>query len=225
LLEPPLINLDPAQDFYGGTISSLYQQKTKKMATFQSEKLLERLAADVRKILLKTESLKNMSETELREKPGENAWSVVEVLAHLNYYARFYITAMEEQLDGHQTQPRPTFKPGWFGNYFTKVIGPSSDGEVKNKMTTPKDGRPLAPLELDPKAELREFIQHQHQLLNLLRIAQSADLGRLRVPITLTRFIRLKLGDTFRFVIAHEQRHFQQIDRVRKVVLGDAIIG
>lgn len=184
------------------------------MASFQSEKLLERLAADVREILLKTEPLKTLDPEELREKPEENAWSVVEVIAHLNYYARFYINAMEEQLDGHQTQPQPSFRPGWFGNYFTKIIGPSPDGEVKNKMTTPKDARPLAPVALDPQAELHEFVQHQHQLLNLLKIAGSADLGRIRVPISLTRLIRLKLGDTFRFVIAHEQRHFQQIARV-----------
>lgn len=195
------------------------------MATFQSEKLLERLAADVRKILLQTEALKNIAEEELREKPEENSWSVVEVLAHLNYYARFYINAMEEQLDGHQTQAKPNFQPGWFGNYFTKVIGPSPDGVVKNKMTTPKDARPQAPLALDPKAELQEFIQHQHELLNLLKISRSADLGRIRVQISLTRFIRLKLGDTFRFVIAHEQRHFQQIDRVLQVVVGDAMMG
>ncbi len=184
------------------------------MASFQSEKLLERLAADVREILLKTEPLKTLDSEELRKKPAEDAWSVVEVIAHLNYYARFYLTAMEEQLDGHQTQAKSTFTPGWFGNYFTKIIGPSADGAVKNKMTTPKDGRPLAPAALDPQQEIQEFVQHQHQILNLLKIAHSADLGRIRVPISLTRMIRLKLGDTFRFVVAHEQRHFQQIARI-----------
>jgi hypothetical protein len=184
------------------------------MPTFQSEQLLDRLAADVREILLKTESLKALSEERLREKPDADTWSVVEVIAHLNYYARFYINAVEEELDGHQTQASTHFRPGWFGNYFTKIIGPSPDGAVKNKMSTPKDARPLAPAALDPQAEIREFVGHQHQLLNLLKISGTANLERIRVPISLTRFIRLKLGDTFRFVIAHEQRHFQQIARI-----------
>lgn len=188
------------------------------MVKYQSEKLMEQLAAEVREILLKTESLKVIPRERLREKPSETAWSVVEVIAHLNYYARFYIPAMEEQLDGHQTTAQSHFKPGWLGNYFTKLIGPSSEGEVNNKMTTPKDGRPQSADQLDPEAELREFTEHQHQLLNLLQIGKSADLGRIRVPISLSRFIRMKLGDTFRFVIAHEQRHFQQIDRVLRTV-------
>ncbi|MCB0633129.1 MAG: DinB family protein [Saprospiraceae bacterium] len=188
------------------------------MATFYSEQLLDQLAADVRQILLQTESLKTYSSEVLRQQPQAGSWSVTEVLAHLNYYARFYIDAMETQLNGHQTQPQEKFQPGWFGNYFTKVIGPSSDGQVRNKMSSPADSRPLSPESLDPQAELQEFIDHQHQVLNLLKIARSANLGKIRVPISLTRFIRLKLGDTFRFVIAHEQRHFQQIARVADVV-------
>lgn len=184
------------------------------MAKFQSEKLLDGLAADVRRLLLQTESIKTLGDEQLRRKPTPEAWSVVEVIAHLNYYARFYTQAIENQMEHHQTTNRPGFNPGWFGNYFTRIIGPSPDGQVRNKMKTFKDAVPTPPSGLDPEAEIREFTAHQHHLLNLLRIARSADLGRIRVPITLTRLIRLKLGDTFRFVIAHEQRHFQQIDRV-----------
>ena len=44
-----------------------------------------------------------------------------------------------------------------------------------------------------------EFLQHQHQLLNLLEISHHADLNKIRVPTTLHSFIKLKLGDTFSF--------------------------
>ena len=59
----------------------------------------------------------------------------------------------------------------------------------------------------------KQFLAHQEELLRLVQAAGRADLGRVRVPISLTPLIRLKLGDTFRFVIAHQQRHFQQIAR------------
>lgn len=188
------------------------------MAKYNSEQLLDQLAADVRAIILNTEPLKRMAGDKLREKPSEVEWSVVEVIAHLNYYARYYIRAMEEQLDGHRTKAQAEFRPGWLGGYFTKVIGPSPDGNVRNKMTTPPDARPKAPASLDTQAELEAFIRHQHEILNLLKISRTANLGRIRVPITLSRFIRLKLGDTLRFLIAHEQRHFQQIDRVLQTI-------
>lgn len=188
------------------------------MAKYQSEQLLDQLAADVRRILLQVENLKNLSNSELRQKPATDSWSVVEVLAHLNFYARFYVDAMETQLAGHSTKSRKAFQPGWFGNYFTRMVGPAPNGELQNKMKTFKAAVPAPPSNLDPVAEMQEFTQHQHHLLNLLQIARSADLEAVRVPISLTRLIRLKLGDTFRFVIAHEQRHFQQIDRVMAIL-------
>ncbi|MEY4902729.1 MAG: hypothetical protein RLZZ292_544, partial [Bacteroidota bacterium] len=40
--------------------------------------------------------------------------------------------------------------------------------------------------------------------------AQHASLGKVRVPVSITRFLKLKLGDTLRFVIYHNERHVQQ---------------
>jgi uncharacterized damage-inducible protein DinB len=187
------------------------------MAKYQSEKLLDDLAADVRQILLQLDELSSHSDEALRQKPDEKAWSAVEVVAHLNHYAKFYVNAIEEQLAGHQTQSQTSFQAGWLGNYFTKLMGPSPDDQVKNKMTAKKEAQPQAPANLHPKTEIQELIQHQHQLLNLLQIARTADLGRIRVPTSLKRLIKIKLGDAFRFVIAHEQRHFQQIHRIQMV--------
>ena len=184
------------------------------MAKYKSDKLLDNLASDIRKILLQIEQLGAYSEDQLREKPAIDAWSVVEVVAHLNYYASHYVPAIEEKLDGHQTQANVNFQPGWLGNYFTKLMGPSSDGQVRNKMKTMKEAQPLATTKLNPKQELQKLTQYQYQLLNLIEIARSANLAHIRVPTSIAKFIRLKLGDTFRFVVAHQQRHFQQIDRV-----------
>jgi hypothetical protein len=60
---------------------------------------------------------------------------------------------------------------------------------------------------------LQEFIRHQHRLLNLLQIAKTANIGRLRIATSLSKLVTLKLGDTFRFFVAHEQRHFLQIEK------------
>ena len=38
-------------------------------------------------------------------------------------------------------------------------------------------------------------------------------MGKIRISISISRFVKLKLGDTFRFLIAHEQRHFVQVAR------------
>lgn len=43
-----------------------------------------------------------------------------------------------------------------------------------------------------------------------LRKAQATDINATRVPVSISKRIRLKLGDTFRFLIAHNERHILQ---------------
>ena len=79
------------------------------------------------------------------------------------------------------------------------------------KMKSPKDHSPAHIL---PSHEvIAEFISQQEKLLQLLRDAASTDLGKIKVPISISKFIRLKLGDTFHFFIIHEYRHFLQAQR------------
>lgn len=179
------------------------------MNTINSRMLLEQLQADVRGILLKTQQLQHLPHTVLTLQPGSGKWSVAQVLEHLNIYARHYIAAIEQKLHLHQTKPAVFFSPGWLGNFFTKLMKPEDDQRIGKKMKSPKNAIPSA--QPDADQALAEFIQHQHHLLNLLHIANAASLEQLRIPTSLSKFISLKLGDTFRFFVAHEVRHFVQI--------------
>jgi hypothetical protein len=176
---------------------------------YNSDTLLESLQADVRQIILEADRLKSISPTDLQKTPAPGKWSVAQVLEHLNFYNRFYIPAIEQKLHLSQCGPSATFTPGWLGNYFTNIMKPKPDNSIPKKMKAPKNAEPAA--QPDAEAVLDEFISHQHHLLNLLKIAKSANLNSIRIPTSLSKLITLKLGDTFRFFIAHEQRHFVQI--------------
>jgi hypothetical protein len=104
------------------------------------------------------------------------------------------------------------------GDYFTKMMLPTECGVVKNKMQSPKHHRPAKHPDAYPV--LKTFLEQQHYLLELLEKAKVKDIGRLRTPISLNKLIRLKTGDVFRFLIAHEQRHFLQIDNTLAAVQG-----
>ena len=80
---------------------------------------------------------------------------------------------------------------------------------------------PLSKKELEVFTSNWQTISHQHHLLNLLQIAKTANLEHIRIPTSLNKFISLKLGDTFRFFIAHEQRHFVRINAILKVINPD----
>ena len=63
-------------------------------------------------------------------------------------------------------------------------------------------------------AVVAEFIEQQEQWLSLMAEITSVVQLNARVPISISPLVRLKLGDVFGFVIAHNARHIQQADRV-----------
>jgi uncharacterized damage-inducible protein DinB len=63
---------------------------------------------------------------------------------------------------------------------------------------------------LNVETVLQEFGEQQEKLLQLLESAKGRDLTGNHVPITLTKLVKLRLGDAFRFLVAHEQRHMIQ---------------
>lgn len=152
----------------------------------------------------------------LQKQPTPEKWSVAQVLEHLNFYARHYITAIEQKLHLNQSNPTVDFHSGWLGNYFCNIMKPTDEGVISKKMKALSNAVPSK--QLDVKQVLDEFISHQHHLLNLLQIAKNANLGDIRIPTSLNKFIALKLGDTFRFFITHQQRHFVQINAIVKII-------
>jgi hypothetical protein len=186
------------------------------MKKINSIELIDRLSADLQSIIQQTEQMLQQPEGILSRQPAPGSWSVAQVIAHLNFYCRFYVPAFEDALHFHQTKAQEFFKPGWLGDYFTSMMRPEPDQTIRHKMKAPANALP--PAKVEPIAELRSFISNQHRLLSLLESAKLADLNRLSVPISLTKLIRLKLGDGFRFFIAHEQRHMIQIAHVLAVL-------
>jgi uncharacterized damage-inducible protein DinB len=174
--------------------------------------LIENLSADVRALLATAARLQQLDRNLLEKSPAPGKWSVAQVLAHLNFYAAFYTTAVENKLHLHRTTAREMFSPGWLGNYFNRLMKPGINNVIVKKMKAPKNAIP--PASPDATETLNRFIAYQHQLLGLLQLAREADMDSIRIPTSLASFLQLKLGDTFRFVIAHEQRHFVQVTGV-----------
>jgi len=178
------------------------------MKKLQTQQLLDQLQADTRQLITTATLLQQEDPGLLLTRPAPDKWSVIQIVEHLNSYSRYYLPALEKALKKN-TSARDHYQPGWLGNYFTRIMLPGPDGEIRNKMASPTHHIPDHRLDAQPV--LSAFIAQQHRLLVLLEQARSRDVGGIRVPISISRLIRLKLGDTFRFFIAHEQRHFVQV--------------
>ncbi len=185
------------------------------MPTFQSNELILDLEKRIQEGVDTTNILKDFTVNQLKTQPQNGGWSIVEVLVHLNFYASFYTQAIQTAMNNSHKSPSDSFTAGWFGNYFTNIIGPAPEnGKLKKTMVSPSNATP-APIEtLDAVKELDIYLNHQTKLLELLEQAKLKNLQKIRVPISISPFIKLRLGDTFRFVVAHQERHGQQIGRL-----------
>jgi hypothetical protein len=186
------------------------------MNKFKSEDLINQLQADVKQIISAAEHLQTADPVKLNYCPAEGSWSVAQVLEHLNAYNRYYLPAIEKSMIHISKDTSAWFVPGFWGNYFTKMMMPKNVYEIKNKMKAMKSYIPSKGLNVD--AVFKEFFQHQNKLLQLLDVAKRRNLDSIRIPISISKLIRFKLGDTFRFIIAHEQRHMIQARNAIKAV-------
>jgi hypothetical protein len=57
------------------------------------------------------------------------------------------------------------------------------------------------------------FARQLQTMLELLHLAAKTDLNKVRTSISISSLIRLKLGDTLRVVIYHNERHIRQAER------------
>ncbi|WP_428659514.1 DinB family protein [Runella sp.] len=151
----------------------------------------------------------NMPESDLLQPAVNGGWSIAQCLEHLNSYGHYYLPKIQEGLAKKaHLAPKETFKSSWLGNYFIQMMEPETG---KKKYKAFKGHIPDS--KLDAYAVVAEFIQQQETLLNYLQQARSTDMNAVRIPISIARFITLKLGDVFQFIIAHNERHIQQAMR------------
>lgn len=180
-----------------------------KKMKIKSKELIDQLITESKEVLAYAEQLKSLSSEELNYRVSNESWSVLECLEHLNLYGRFYIPEMTKRINESKESRSEYFKSGALGNYFANSMLPK---EKLNKMKTFKEMNPIHS-NLDDSV-IDEFISQQHDLLNLLEKARVYDLKKIKITISISKWVKLRLGDTFRFVINHNIRHIAQAKRV-----------
>jgi len=176
---------------------------------FSTSELLDELKNRTKQHLHFAETLSLKSDNDLNFRTLAGSWSTLECLEHLNRYGDFYIPEISRSISSANKSPQSYFKPGILGNYFAKSMLPK---EKLNTMKTPKTMNPIHS-QLN-KGVIDIFMKQQENLLELLEEAQYVDLGKVKTSISISKMIKLKLGDTFRFVIYHNARHIEQVKRI-----------
>jgi hypothetical protein len=171
--------------------------------------LLADLTQRTQTVMTQTETLLALSEEALTQRAEPHKWNALECIEHLNLYGDFYLKEIEQKILAAPRKPQAhNFKTGWLGNKFALSLLPAKEGKKLNSMKTFKDKNTLG--KNLTRQTLQRFLKQQERMLELLRQAEQVDVNKVRTGITISKWLTLKLGDTFRVVVYHNQRHLVQ---------------
>jgi DinB superfamily len=186
------------------------------MAVFSRQGLITELLDRTEVIRAGSATFFRFTDEQLGFSPGPGAWSIVEVFAHLNLSNEIYIRYILPRVTLAPDRPSDEFRSSWPGDWAYEKIVPRADGSVF-KMNTAKAVFPVK-----PKEDLKEVLHHFHRTCDamddILRHSASKDLRRIRIPFHFIPFLHFSLGETLRFLIAHNERHLLQAQRLVPVV-------
>ena len=63
---------------------------------------------------------------------------------------------------------------------------------------------------------IHKFLKYGQELITLLENSKQVNLTKTKTAITISKVLKLRLGDTYRFLINHQIRHLAQAKRSLK---------
>lgn len=182
-----------------------------RMKSVQTTTLLANLSAITTDILEKLNKLSALSAEQRNWQPTADTWSINHVFAHLNYYAEYYHGTIEKKLARTRFRdPKPLFISSPLGRASWRAMKLGNVQNVKRKMKSPRDYNPLLNAKAVRENEVELFTMQQNAMLQLLQQAAQVNLRKVKIPLSISKIIKFRLGDCLQFIIYHNERHLQQ---------------
>lgn len=182
------------------------------MAVYSRQGLITELLDRTELIKASTATFLRLTDEQLSFSPAPGKWSIAEIFAHLNLSNDIYIRLILPRVTLAADTASDAFRSSWLGEWTYEKIVPRPDGTVL-KMKSAKSVIPVK-----PKGEFREvlygFQRRCDALDDILRHSSTKDLRRIRVPFHFIPLLNFGLGETLRFLIAHNERHVLQAQRI-----------
>ena len=156
-----------------------------------------------------------LNEDQKSWKINQSSWSINEIFAHMNDYAKFYHSTFLERIEKTRfREPNSIFMSSPLGRSAWKSMKLGNAKNVKRKFKSPKANNPSLDISLLTGNEVSDFEKGQIELLSIIEKATTVNLRKVKVPISISKLIRFRLGDALMFVVFHNERHIQQVINV-----------
>lgn len=186
------------------------------MKSFSTSELISSLKGITENNLkLLKQKFSHLSDNQKNWRPNKGSWSLNEIFAHLNEYSKFYHPAISEKIEKTKfDEPKDIFISSPLGRSAWKSMKLGRANNVKRKFNAQKGYNPTVDTYLVKDNTFEEINNYQTELLTILDNSLYVNLRKVKVPISISRIVRLRLGDALMFVIYHNERHMQQALKV-----------
>jgi uncharacterized damage-inducible protein DinB len=186
------------------------------MKGFNTEELISNLSQVTQNnIDVVSKKCIHLGVNQLEWKPKQGSWSILEVLAHLNSYSNYYHERFKQRIERTKFKNiKENFVPSPLGKSAWKSMKLGRANNVKRKFKAPKNYNPAFNPSLIDSNAVDHFINSQKELIDILELSKTVNLKKAKVKISISKIVRLRLGDALMFVIYHNERHIQQIKNI-----------
>lgn len=157
----------------------------------------------------------HLGENQLEWRPNQGSWNILEILAHLNSYSSYYHKNFKLRIKNTKFKNvKENFVPSPLGKSAWKSMKLGRANNIKRKFKAPKNYNPSLNASLISKDAVNQFINDQKEMIEILELSKAVNLKKVKIKISISKLVRLRLGDALMFVIYHNERHIQQIKNV-----------
>lgn len=148
--------------------------------------------------------------SQLNWKPAPGRWSVAQCFDHLLTTNKSYFPGIDDAVSGRNQTiwQRLPLLPRLMGSLLIKFVDPDSARKVKAPQK-------FQPAQSDISGSvIDDFVDQQGEIVEKMKATAYMDLERTIITSPVAAPITYSLMDTYRILVIHEQRHFQQAKRV-----------
>jgi hypothetical protein len=186
------------------------------MALYRRQGLITELSDRIELFKAGSQPFLRLSDEQLSFAPAPGTWSIAEIFDHLNRSNEIYIRYILSRITLAPDTPTEEFRSSWLGEMAYEKIVPRPDGSIF-KMKSARSVIPIKPIE-DVRETLHGFHRTCDALDDIVRHAATKDLRRIRIPFHFIPYLYFGLGETLRFLVAHNERHLLQAQRVAQLI-------
>ncbi len=154
-----------------------------------------------------------LSGEQINWKPAIDFWSVGQCFEHIIKANGQYFPFIEKALKVDYAPgfyAKVPFVSGVLAHLLFKAVKPENNRKFKSPPTFKPSESAVGAQVVD------EFVANQNRLLRFLESSRSLDAAKVKITWAAARFVTFSLLDAYKILLAHEQRHLGQAEKVLK---------